>query len=90
MLMERKGHGSYEMCLRIYLRISDVLFGRVGVELRPSLVEQIVIVLLLDGDTCSAIRAEEQSLAGLRVDQQMFEMAVVGVGPGVEQKILSQ
>ena len=90
MLMERKGHVAYNMCLRIYLRVCDVLLGGISVELGPSFIEQVVIVLLVNSDARASIRTEEQSLASLGVDEEMFEVSVGMVRPWTLQEILSQ
>ena len=62
------------MRLSIQLCVSDVLFGRVRVDFRPTFVEKIVVSVGVERDGCLSIGAEEETLVRSFVDEKMFEL----------------
>ena len=62
------------MRLRIQLCVGDVLLGGVRVDFRPTFVEKVVVVVLVECNGRFSISAEEEALVRSLVNEEMFEL----------------
>ena len=76
------------MGLWIQLRVNDVRSCGVDLHFGPSFVQQIIVVLFMNGNAGASIRAEEKSFTGSFIDEQTFQLLAEVIGPGVLQQFV--
>ena len=75
------------MCLWIQLSVDDVLACGVDFDFGPTFVQEVIIVLLVNGNARVTVRAEEEPFARADVHEQTFELTIEVVHPGVLEKM---